>query len=74
MRPDDVKEYLDRLPFQPFVVHLSTGKTLEIRQPALATVTRSTLTLGLEIEGDRQRFVVISLIHIVWLEILLPTP
>jgi hypothetical protein len=35
---------------------------------------RSTLTLGLAMEGEMQRFVVVALVHIVWLEILLPVP
>jgi hypothetical protein len=33
---------------------------------------RSTLTIGFPLENNQQRFVLIALVHIVWLEILLP--
>ncbi len=74
MRQDDLSEYLDRRPFQPFRLHLSTGVFVDIRNPQMVRLTRSTLTLGLSIEENRQRFMVIALIHIVWLEILIPAP
>ena len=74
MRQDDLDEYLHQEPFQPFRIHLSTGAFFDIRQPELAWATRSTLTLGQAIEGNQQRFLVIALIHIVWLEVLLPSP
>lgn len=72
MRRDDVNEYLQRRPFQPFRLYLSTGVFVDIRQPELAHISHSTLTVGQAIEGERQRFLVIALVHIVWLEILLP--
>lgn len=74
MRQDDLNEYLKREPFQPFRLHLSTGAFFDIRQPQLAWADRSTLTIGQSIDGDKQRFVVIALIHIVWLELLVPAP
>jgi hypothetical protein len=73
-RQDDLDEYLDREPFQPFRLYLSTGAFVDIRQPQLTWTTRSTLTLGQAVEGDQQRFLVIALIHIVWLELLVPLP
>jgi hypothetical protein len=74
MRQADLDEYLKRLPFQPFRIHLSTGAFFDIRQPQSAYTSRSTLSLGLSIEGDKQRFLIIALIHIVWIEVLLPAP
>jgi hypothetical protein len=74
MRQDDLNEYVDREPFQSFRLHLSSGAFVDIRNPEMVRLTRSTLTLGLSIEEDRQRFMVIALIHIVWLEILIPAP
>jgi hypothetical protein len=74
MRQDDLDEYLDREPFQPFRVHLSTGAFFDIHQPQLAYTSRSTLALGLPIEGDKQRFLTIALVHIVWIEVLVPAP
>jgi hypothetical protein len=74
MRRDDLARYLKRLPFQPFRLFLSTGAFVDIRQPEMATLSPSTITLGLPIEGDRQRFLEIALIHIVWIEVFVPTP
>jgi len=72
MRKEDVSEYLDRRPFFPFRIHLSSGAFFDIRQPQLVHASRSTVTIGGSIEGDQQQFVVIALVHIVWLEITLP--
>jgi hypothetical protein len=74
MRPDDVREYLDRRPFQPFRVHLTSGAFFDIRNAQMASVGRSALTLALGVEGDFQRFVVVALVHLVWLEVLVPVP
>jgi hypothetical protein len=74
MRADDVREYLDQRPFHPFRLHLSSGAFFDIRQPEMARVGGSSLTLGLPLEGEMQRFAVIALVHIVWLEVLLPAP
>jgi hypothetical protein len=51
------------------LVPSSTSARRRWRNPP---VQRSTLTLGLAVDGDKQRFVVIALMHIVWLEILVP--
>lgn len=74
MRRDDVEKYLKQQPFQPFRLYLSTGAFLDIRQPELASLKPSTFTLGLPIEGNNQRFLEIALIHIVWIEVLVPAP
>ncbi len=74
MRQDDLLEYLDCQPFQPFRIYLSTGAFFDIRQPQLAYATRSTLTLSLPIEGNQQRYLIIALVHIVWIEVLVPAP
>jgi hypothetical protein len=72
MRRDIVEEYLEQRPFRPFRLYLSTGAFVDIRQPQLASLSPSTITLGLPIEGNHQRFLEIALIHIVWIEVLLP--
>ena len=74
MRPDEVQEYLNRRPFRAFRIHLSSGAFFDIRNPQMVSLGRSALTIGLGIEGNLQRFVVIALVHIVWLEILIPVP
>lgn len=73
MRRDELDKYLKREPFQPFRLYLSTGVFLDIRQPELVSVAPRTLTLGLPIEGDQQRFLEIALIHIVWIEVVVRT-
>jgi hypothetical protein len=72
MRQDDLDEHLKRQPFQRFRIYLSTGGFFDIDKPELAYTSRSTLSLGMPIEADRQRFVTIALVHIVWIEVLLP--
>ena len=74
MRPDDLREQLERRPFEPFRVYLSNGVFFDIRKPHMASVMRSTLHIALPLEGDKQRFAVVALVHIVWLEVLLPAP
>lgn len=74
MRQDDVDEYLKRRPFQPFRIYLSTGAFFDIDQPQSAYTSRSILSLGLPLEGDKQRFLTIALIHIVWIEAVFPSP
>ncbi len=73
MRRDVVEEYLEQKPLRPFRLYLSTGAFVDIRQPQSATLSPSTITLGLPIEGDRQRFLEIALLHIVWIEVFVPT-
>lgn len=74
MRPDDLQENLERVPFQPFRVYLTGGAFFDIRNPQLAHVLRSTLEITFPVEEDKQRFVSVALIHIVWIEVLLPAP
>jgi len=74
MRPDDMNEHLGRRPFQPFRIHLSSGVFFDVRQPEMVILTRSTMHIALPLEGDMQRFAVIALVHVVWIEVLLPAP
>lgn len=74
MRREDLERYLTRDPFQPFRLCLSPGTFVDIRHSQQATLSRSTITIGLPLEGDKQRFLEIALIHIVWIEIVVPAP
>jgi hypothetical protein len=74
MRREDLLEHLNRMPFCPFRVYRSTGVFFDIRQPQLVSVDRSTLGITFPIEGESQRYVFIALIHIVWIEVLVPIP
>lgn len=46
MRPEDVYHQLHKQPFQPFRIHLSNGKTFDVRHPELAVVGRTTIWIG----------------------------
>jgi hypothetical protein len=65
MRQEELREYLNRRPFVPFRLHLSTGVFFDIREPQMVDLGRSTLTIGFPLENNQQRFVLIALVHIV---------
>ena len=72
MRPEDIREFLQRRPFQPFRITLTDGRSYEIRHPELAMVGRSVLIIGWPAPGDSSpifdRFVWVSLLHIMQVE------
>jgi hypothetical protein len=45
MRPENIRDFLQRKSFQPFRVTLTDGRSFEIRHPELAMVGRSTVAL-----------------------------
>jgi hypothetical protein len=54
-------------------LHLTDGKTFDIRHPEMALLTRSTVELGTETEpgsGIAETFHYVSLVHIVRVEFL----
>lgn len=73
MRPDDIREYWQQRPFLPFRIHVSSGAFFDVRHAQMLDIGRSALTLAFPLEGNLQRFAVVALVHIVWLEILVPT-
>ncbi|MFL5242926.1 MAG: hypothetical protein ACJ8FY_12525 [Gemmataceae bacterium] len=46
MRLDDIQRLLHEKPFKPFRIHLSNGRTHEVRHPELAMVGRTTMLIG----------------------------
>jgi hypothetical protein len=71
MTPEDIKLHLHQHPFKPFRIHLSDGRTFDIRHPDFAWVLRSRIEVGLSDDPqstvpDRAEFV--SLLHIVSIE------
>ncbi len=69
---DVLKWYLARQPFVPFRFEKTGGVWYEVRNPAMASVTRRTVELGSPIENGGQRFVTIALVHVISVEIVLP--
>jgi hypothetical protein len=72
MRPEDIHEFLQKKPFQPFRLTLTDGRTYEVRHPELAMVGRSTVAIGLPASGDPSpifdRLVTVSLLHVMQVE------
>jgi hypothetical protein len=72
MRPDDIRNFLDKRPFQPFRITLTDGRSYEVRHPELVMIGRSSIVIGLpaaeESEPVFDRFVTVSLIHIMQIE------
>ena len=71
MRSEDLLDRLEDRPFQPFRVHLSDGTTLDVVEPGMVIVGRSTAVLpsrfGRDAEGRRlaEHWRTIALMHIV---------
>ncbi len=69
MRADELELLFRRQPCPLLRLHLTSGMTFEIHDPDQVVVTRSTLQLLLPAEGFQEREAVISLLHIVWIEV-----
>jgi len=72
MRPEDIRQFLQRRPFQPFRVTLTDGRIYDVRHPELAMVGRSTIAIGVPAPEDPapvyDRLVTVSLLHIMQIE------
>ena len=72
MRPDDVRDFVNKRPFQPFRITLMDGRSYEVRHPELAMVGRSAVAIGVPAPDDSEpvydRLVTVSLIHIMQIE------
>ena len=71
MRPEDIRDLLNREPFKPFQIHLSDGRSFEIRHPEFVMVLRNRLDIGLAKEPGSEfpdRTEHCSLLHIVSIE------
>jgi hypothetical protein len=74
MRTEDVREYVQRRPFQPFRVTLTDGRTYDVYHPELAMVGRSSVVIGLPHPNDPEpvydRAITVSLLHVMQLELI----
>ena len=70
MRPDDVRPFLDKRPFQPFRLTLTDGRVYEIRHPEMALLTRTDILVGIDMadEGVPSEFKICSLLHVTAIE------
>jgi len=65
MTADELREFLEREPFEPVRVRLSSGDAYEIRNPGLAVVMRSRLFIA---APGTDRWTLIPFLHIAAVE------
>lgn len=65
MTAQELREFLEREPFEPVRVRLSSGDVYEIRQPELAVVMRSRLFIAFP---GSDRWTLIPFLHIAAVE------
>jgi hypothetical protein len=67
MNYDYFRELLDRRPFEPFAIRLSSGEVHAVRYPGYNILTRTRLVIA---DPDADQIVVCSLLHISSVEML----
>lgn len=45
IQPQEILGYLKAVPFQPFRIHMASGKTFDVRHPEMVRVGRSSIIL-----------------------------
>ena len=70
MRADELRALLDRRPFEPIRLHISSGQTVDIKHPEMAFVTRSLVVVGVTASGERVADYAVhyNLLHVVKIE------
>jgi hypothetical protein len=72
MRPDDIRLFLRRQPFEPFRICLLDGTSYEVRDPDLVAIGKSAMEIGFPAAqlplAIVHREVLIALLHISRLE------
>ena len=71
MRPQDVREHLEKRPFEPFRLFLSDGAKFSVLHPDMCIVSRSTVYVGIpdpKMPRVAQRVAHCALIHIIRIE------
>lgn len=65
MNPESVREWLQRRPFEPFVVRLSSGVSHEVRHPENAILTKNKLVI---VYPETDSVAICALLHIASVE------
>jgi len=69
MRVEDLKKVLDRRPFEPLRIHISSGDHLDVRHPEMVILSRSMIFIAIKfVRGIVHDFAWYSLIHVVKVE------
>jgi hypothetical protein len=69
MNADAIREMLGREPFQPFVIHLSSGEAHEVRHPECLAIGKGRIAIT---DLDADRVAICSLVHVTSIEFLQP--
>lgn len=65
MKPDELIEIMEERPFMPLRLHMSNGRTHDVRHPEMAIVGSGVVALGVEqADSPYPRIRMISLTHI----------
>ncbi len=65
MKPEELIEVLAEQPFVPLRLHMSNGRTHDIRHPEMAIVGEDVVALGIAQEdSERPRIRLVSITHI----------
>ena len=67
MNADAIREFLNRRPFEPFVIRMSDGEAHEVRHPECLMVLKTKAILGSPEEDRTTHF---ALIHVNSVEVL----
>lgn len=71
MNVEDLRDWLRRQPFEPFVLYLTDGSAYEVHHRDLAFLTRRSITLGVLVDSEDNvpdRSTTVSLLHVVRVE------
>jgi hypothetical protein len=73
MRPEDLREFTRKQPFEPFRIHTTDGQAYDIRHPDQIIVLKSRVIIGVGSEnGIPDRAEHVALIHVVRVQELQP--
>jgi hypothetical protein len=61
MNVEAIREWLNRLPFEPFVLRLSNGEEYQVRHPGLVALSRTRLAIA---DDEKDQFTHVALIHV----------
>lgn len=65
MTAEALRDWMQRRPFEPFRITMSSGDAYEIRHPEMAFLTRAEIIIGLgERGGIPSRHCTVSLLHV----------
>jgi len=69
MRADELRKILDRRPFEPVRLHISSGQYVDVKHPEMAIVSRSLVAVGVDgSRGVADYLVYYNLLHVVKIE------